>query len=238
MYSLLCGDCYQMIKDIPDNTVDLIVTDPPYIIDLCGGGQDEISKKKKRQAKELSEISKGFDLSLFEEFKRIQPKLNLYIFCSKNQLRDFINYFDGNYLWDLFVWYKTNAVPSINNNFMPDVEYCFHARERKVIVHGTTETASHIFVSPTNKADKKKYNHPTPKPTEFIRNIIYNSSVEGDTILDCFMGSGTTGEVAVDMNRNFIGIEINKEYYDTAKQRIETADKMANIIKSNELVLF
>ena len=52
------------------------------------------------------------------------------------------------------------------------------------------------------------------------------------------MGSGTTGEVAVDMNRNFIGIEINKEYYDAAKQRIETADKMANIIKSNELVLF
>lgn len=64
------------------------------------------------------------------------------------------------------------------------------------------------------------YKHPTIKPLDIIKNLIINSSQEGDTVLDCFMGSGTTGVACKELNRNFIGMEINEEYYQIAKDRI------------------
>ena len=82
---------------------------------------------------------------------------------------------------------------------------------------------------PTNKADKKKYNHPTVKPLEIIENLIINSSEENQIVLDPFMGSGTTGEASIKLNRNFIGIEIDKTYFNTAKERIERIEKVKNM---------
>ena len=70
-------------------------------------------------------------------------------------------------------------------------------------------------------SDKKKYGHPTIKPLEFIRKVIRNSSVAGDVILDSFMGSGTTAVACILENRNYIGFEVNKKYYDIALKRIE-----------------
>ena len=66
----------------------------------------------------------------------------------------------------------------------------------------------------------KRY-HPTEKPIRLMKKIIEDYTKEGDTILDCFMGSGTTGIAAVNMNRNFIGFEIDDKYFNIAKKRIE-----------------
>ena len=77
-----------------------------------------------------------------------------------------------------------------------------------------------FYVSKKNLQDKRLYRHPTIKPLEIIKNLIINSSNEGDTILDCYMGSGTTGVACKELNRNFIGFEINENYFNIAKDRI------------------
>ena len=78
-------------------------------------------------------------------------------------------------------------------------------------------------MSGVNQVDKKKYKHPTIKPLPFIENHIINSSKEGDLVLDCFCGSGTTLVGAIKTKRNFIGFEIDKGYYEIAKQRVAEA---------------
>ena len=83
------------------------------------------------------------------------------------------------------------------------------------------ENAKTFYISPLNQKDKKKYNHPTIKPLGLIEKFIKNSSHKGDIVLDCFMGSGTTGVACKKLERDFIGIEINKDYYEIAKNRIE-----------------
>ena len=72
-----------------------------------------------------------------------------------------------------------------------------------------------------NLADKKLYKHPTCKPVSILENLIINSSHENDIILDPFMGSGSTGIACLNTNRKFIGIELNKNYFEIAKKRIE-----------------
>ena len=82
------------------------------------------------------------------------------------------------------------------------------------------------FITPTNAKDKELYKHPTCKPVEILQNFIINSSNENDAILDPFMGSGSTGVACINTHRNFIGIEINAKYYETAKTRLISQKKL------------
>lgn len=82
------------------------------------------------------------------------------------------------------------------------------------------EHAKTVFVQPINSEDKRVFGHPTIKPLNIIQTLILNSSREGETVLDCFMGSGTTGVACAKLNRNFIGMEINEDYYRIASIRI------------------
>lgn len=91
------------------------------------------------------------------------------------------------------------------------------------------EDAKTLFVSPINNKDKEKYKHPTIKPIRLIEKLVRNSSNENDVVLDCFMGSGTTGVACVNENRNFIGMEIDKEYFDIASERIRSAERQKAI---------
>lgn len=78
-----------------------------------------------------------------------------------------------------------------------------------------------FFLYPINIKDKKKWKHPTIKPESLIRKLIRNSSRENDIVLDCFMGSGTTAVSCIKEKRNYIGFEINKEFYNTCLKRIK-----------------
>ena len=98
-------------------------------------------------------------------------------------------------------------------------------REKGVKIHGTFETKKTHYETPLWVKDKKLYNHPTCKPVFMVENFIVNSSLQNEIVLDPFMGSGTTGEASIKNNRKFIGIEIDKKYFGTAKQRIEDVDK-------------
>jgi len=90
-----------------------------------------------------------------------------------------------------------------------------------VKLYGDCHTKRKWYASNLNVADKKLYGHPTIKPLQIIQNFVVNSSVEGDTVLDCFMGSGTTGVACRNLNRNFIGIEIDPKYFEIAQKRLE-----------------
>ena len=80
-----------------------------------------------------------------------------------------------------------------------------------------------VYTSKVNKKDKSEFGHPTCKPVDLMEKFITNHSEEGFTILDPFMGSGSTGVAAKNLNRNFIGIELDQGYFDIAKNRIENA---------------
>lgn len=220
---LIKGDSAVQLATIPDSSIDLVIIDPPYEIAKSGGG-GSFGKRAHLQELEKANITKGYDYSILNELVRVMKKINIYIWCNKEQLRRYIDFFeDLGCSTELLTWHKTNPVPTCNNKYLSDTEYLLFFREKGVKLYGRYATKRKYYVTATNKRDKDKYRHPTIKPLEIIENLIINSSKEGDTVLDCFMGSGTTGVACVNTNRQFIGIEIDQEYFETAKQRINNA---------------
>ena len=216
------GDCYELIKKIPDKSIDLIIIDPPYDINANGSG-GAFGKEKRQYHNEVKKLSDGITNLILDELVRVMKKINIYIWCNKNQLKQYINYFeDLGATTDLLTWHKTNPVPTCNNKYLSDTEYLLYFRKDGVRMYGTYSTKKKYYVTATNKEDKKLYKHPTVKPLNIIKNLIINSSLETDVVLDCFCGSGTTCVAAKELNRKFIGIEINEEYYKTAINRVNS----------------
>lgn len=217
------GDCLDLIKEIPDKSIDLIITDPPYEIYANGSG-GAFGKEKRSYHEEVKTLSDGINNDILCEMVRVMKKINIYIWCNKNQLRQYIDFFENlGCKTDLLTWHKTNPVPTCNNKYLSDTEYLLYFRKDGVPMYGTYATKKKYYVTPTNKADKDKYGHPTIKPLDIIQNLIKNSSKEGDVVLDPFVGSGTTAVAAVTMERHYIGYELEKEYVDIAEKRIEEA---------------
>lgn len=217
---LFNGDCQEILKNIPDKSIDLVVTDPPYEFDSDGGG-GAFGSKNEKYHNELKEanITRGFDENILAELIRVMKKVNIYIWCNKKQIHKYLDYFEK-YNVTILTWHKSNPVPMCSNKYLSDTEYCLHFRETGVKIYGNFKTKFTYWITPLNQKEKKLYGHPTIKPLNIIENLIINSSNENDTVLDCFMGSGTTGVACKKLNRNFIGIEISKEYFEIAKKRI------------------
>lgn len=104
---------------------------------------------------------------------------------------------------------------------MNDKEYCLYFRKNGYCNPKSYIDAKTVWYLPINMSDKKKYKHPTIKPLRIIKTLIKNSSNEGDIVLDCFSGSGTTCVAAKELNRQYIGIEIDPEYHKISMDRLE-----------------
>lgn len=167
-------------------------------------------------------MDKGFNFDILKEFIRVMKYINIYIWIDKLQLKSIMDFFlQFSVYYDFIIYHKLNCIPAINNCYLPDKEICLFFREKgKTRLGGTVETKNTVYSLPTNKNDKKLYNHPTIKPMEIISNMIFNSSNEGDIVLDPFIGSGTTAVCAQELNRNFIGYEINNGFYKIACDRL------------------
>ena len=214
-------DCMEGLKLLDDNSIDLVVMDPPYLLNL---NKTKNTKSCNRYANDLLKLKDGFDLKVLDILIQKMKKINIYIYCSKRQVKDILNYFsDKNCNHEILTWHKQNPSPLTNNNYLPDTEYILFFREKGVRLYGNYHTKRKYYISGTNQVDKKKYKHPTIKPLQLIEYHIENSSKEGDVVLDCFCGSGTTLVGAINKNRKFIGFEIDKEYYEIAKKRVEEA---------------
>lgn len=226
--NLYNGDCIEILKNIPDKSVDLVVIDPPYEIETSrvnpSAKTGAFGATKRNYHNEILPLTDGIRNNVLNDLVRVMKKINIYIWCNKTQLRQYIDYFeDLGCNTELLSWHKTNPVPTCNNKYLSDTEYLLFFREKGVKLYGSYATKRKYYVSPTNKADKDEYGHPTIKPLDIIQNLIINSSNENDTVLDCFMGSGTTGVACVNTGRKFIGIELDEKYFNIAQDRINNA---------------
>jgi len=237
---LLNGDCLERMKEIPDGSVDLILTDPPYDIkNTKAGGNSPLAKSMQKMNDQIRDanIVSGFNIAILDELVRIGKTINMYFFCNKSQLPMYIEYFvsDRGCGFDLIKWVKTNAMPTYNNKYLSDTEYCFYARKGGYCNPQNYKDASTLYLDKLNISDKKLYNHPTIKPLPLVERLIRNSSHDGDIILDPFMGSGTTGVAALRNNRKFIGIELDPAYYGIACDRVLTEASLCSTVSLSNI---
>ena len=213
---LILGDCLEKMKDIPDNSVDLVLTDPPYGLDIVKAdriGYDGSSKTGvagfgvvKNTLYEPSDWDKKIpSKEIFDEIFRV----------SKNQI-----IFGGNYFIDylnptqcMLIWDKRCKNHYVNN--FSDCEIAWTSFNKPARVF------RHLWMGMLRDSERAKHYHPTQKPVALMEWIIKNYSKDGELILDPFMGSGSTGVAALKLQRRFIGIELDKNYFKIAKERIE-----------------
>lgn len=217
-------DCISWIKDVPDNAIDLVIIDSPYKIRKKTHEVNSLAIAVKKYNLELQRdnLIDEYDKSILKELIRVMKKINIYIWCNGEQVPFYIDYFvnKNKCKMDILVWNKTNAMPLYNNKYMTDKEYCLYFRKGGYCNPSCYKDAKTVFYLPINQKDKKKWIHPTIKPLSIIRALIRNSSKENDVVLDCFLGSGTTAVACILENRKYIGVELNKKYYDIANKRI------------------
>jgi len=225
------GDCYELIKQIPDKSIDLIYTDIPYLLTLGGGGNSRIAKNIIEKQKSIQFVSQGIDYKILNEFIRVTKKINCFIWCSKLQIVEILKYFvcEHKCNFEILVWLKSNPIPQTNNVWLADVEYCLYFRESGVPLNDGYHLKSKWYQSPINKRDKDVFDHPTIKPLELVKRHISHTTQENDLVLDCFIGSGTTAIACKELNRNYIGIEIDPRWHKIAVDRLDNVDARGQI---------
>jgi DNA modification methylase len=235
-------DSYQAIKDIPDKSIDCIYVDVPYLYNQGGFGNSDLGKRQQKKRLELRDngLENGINFSIFDEFVRIMKRNNIFIWCSKLQLNDIMNYFIpkvANY--ELMVWCKSNPSPTTNNTWLPDVEYCLYFRDKGVELNDGYELKSKWFVSPINKEDKDLYDHPTIKPLELVKRHLLHVTQPNDIVADFFLGSGTTCVAAKELGRRYLGFENNEDYFQIAKDRLMGINQIERkLIENGQTSLF
>lgn len=219
------GDARELIKQVPDKSVDLIVTDPPYDMRSSplsmGGLLKNRAKGSYDEIKEMN-IYKGFDLSILDEFDRVMRKINIYLWCNKEQVYDYLTHYvkEKGCNFELLVWAKNNPPPFFNGHYLKDKEYCLYFWEKGVKPKIAYERGKTVYVTNTNVYDKDRFMHPTIKPIEIIENLIRNST-GGGVVLDPFAGSGTTCLACKHLGIEYIGFEINPKYHKIACDRLQ-----------------
>lgn len=238
---LLKGDALEILKELDPKYADLIFADPPYNLSgenylTCKSGK--IAKCDKGSWDQIKNIHE-FNRKWVEECVRVLKydgtiwiSGTLHNHPSIGVILKQLN------LWIIndIIWFKPNAPPLIQKNrFVPSTELIWVASKSKryyfnydvAVKLSNGKQMRNLWEIP---AERHKTPHPTEKPEKLLERIILIGSKEGDTILDPFMGSGTTGVVAKRLNRNFIGIEIDEKYYDIAQTRIDNTPIENNIL--------
>lgn len=209
MINLVNADCIEAMSKLSDKSIDLTVTDIPY---------GEVNRKSSG----LRNLDKGkadivtFNLSeLVDEICRL-TKGSIYIFCGTEQVSEIRKRMVENKMSTrLCIWEKTNPSPMNGDKiWLSGIECCVFGRFPKATFNEHCKNTVFRYPCGRNKI------HPTQKPEELIEKLVLASSNAGDLVLDPFSGSGTTAVVCKKNNRNFIGFELNKEYYDKAVDRI------------------
>ena len=215
------GDCLSILPKLPDNSIDLVVIDPPYEQEFHGGGQQKRAKDYTVVKGNTDFMNEGFDYEhVFPEFIRVCKIPNIICFCSNKQITKLMSWFEQHKLNPtLTAWKKINACPLGNGKYISDMEFAVFARGKNVPWNKEASYKIKYKCKSYPFVGKGKL-HPAEKPLDLIKEYVELHSLEGQTVLDCYMGSGTTGIACLDLNRNFIGIELKKEHFETAKNRI------------------
>ena len=214
MIKLLQGDCMKLMNNIPNESIDLVLTDIPY---------NEVNRKDnglRKLDKENADIL-TFDLINFLEQLYDKAKSTIIIFCGKEQVSIIHSFFNdkqkkGKGTVRQLIWEKSNPSPMNGQHiYLSGVENAIWFKKRGGTFNAHCKNT--VFKYPIGRSKL----HPTEKNHLLLQELILDNSNENDLILDPCMGSGSTGVVALQNNRNFLGIELNQNYFEIAKNRLE-----------------
>ena len=213
MIKLLQGDCMKLMNNIPNESVDLVLTDIPY--NKVNRKDNGLRKLDKENADVLT-----FDLISFLEQLYDKAKSTIIIFCGKEQVSIIHSFFNnkqkkGKGTVRQLIWEKSNPSPMNGQHiYLSGVENAIWFKKRGGTFNAHCKNT--VFKYPIGRSKL----HPTEKNHLLLQELILDNSNENDLILDPCMGSGSTGVVALQNNRNFIGIELDENYFNIAENRI------------------
>ena len=220
---LMQGDCLERTKEIPDDSVDLILTDPPYNI-----ARDNNFHTMGRAGIDFGEWDKGFDqFSWMNDIPRLLAKNgSVIIFNDWKNVGEIAKYGEqlGLTIKDMIRWEKSNPMPrNKDRRYITDYEVAVWLTmpKAKWVFNRQSDTYDRPLVKGSLTPKSEKVGHTTQKPVYLMKKLLETHSNIGDVVLDPFMGSGTTGTACANLGRNFIGIELDWDYYNIAKGRIE-----------------
>lgn len=231
-YQILQGDCFDKLKEIPDGSVNLIFTDPPYNLARYSTGNLKFDWRTDIN----NDIAKWDETplhpsQLVDEFKRIlAPNGNIFVFCSYNLVGEYHKVFDPVFdTFQFFIWHKRNPVPNIRkSSFLNSCEMIICCWNKGHTWNFLGQNEMHNFIESSIcmgtervKDENGKNLHPTQKPLKVLNKIIEIASNPNDIVLDCFCGVGSTGVSALQLGRRFIGIECEEKYVDATRKRLE-----------------
>ena len=218
------GDCLEVMKEIEDNNVDIVITDPPYKTITGGRNNGRNTKRPKGILNENNGLFEHQDIKISswmpEIYRILKDGSHCYIFTNVLNLQEMLDEASkaGFKLHNILVWEKNNCTPS--QYYMKNCEYVLFLRKGKA--KWINNIGSSKTVHKFNNIIGNKL-HPTEKPVDLLEYYLLNSSEPNDIVFDPFMGSGSMGEVAIKNDRRFIGIELDPSYFQIAKNRIERA---------------
>lgn len=205
-----------LINSLPNNSVDLIVTDPPYKVVSGGGGNGKNSVRPQGMlSRHDGKLFNHTDIKISdwmpEIFRVLKEESHCYIFTNVLNLSEMLieSKKIGFKLHNLLVWEKNNCTPS--QYYMKNCEYILFLRKGKA--KWINDIGGSKTVHQFNNIIGHK-THPCEKPINLLKLYINNSSKENDVVLDPFCGTGSTLKASKELNRQYIGYEIDKEYFD------------------------
>lgn len=223
---LLNGDCLSELHKIPNEVIDLLVTDPPYKTTSRGnaGNSGGMLQKKINMSGQVFEYNNIDCANYAPEFYRIlKDGSHCYVMTNHINLINMLNTFtqSGFHFIKSLIWDKGNKI--MGQYYMSQFEYILFFRKGKGVKINHCGTSDILSVPNKKLKDSNGKNlHDTEKPVELMKILIDNSSKENDIVIDPFMGIGSTGVAAKELNRRFVGIEIDETYFNIAKRRIKT----------------
>lgn len=210
-------DCMVGMTNIPDESVDLIVTDPPYLVKYKTGWRKDKSHKFTNEI--LNDDNENLVRNYISECHRIMKEdTAMYMFCSSSKVdffkRELEKFFT---IRNMIIWVKNNhTAGDLVSSFGRKYEIVFLVNKGRSKFNGKRVSDVWEF----KRVVGKKQLHQNQKPLEMIEQCIEKHSTVGDVVFDGFMGSGTTAVACVNTGRNFIGFELDKDYYEIAQKRI------------------
>ena len=220
---LIFGDCIEKMKQIPDESIDLIVTDPPYLMKY----KSKMRKDKTHDfcSEILNDDNEELIIDYIKECYRIlKNDTAMYMFCNSNRVDFFKQHLElnGFKIKNMIIWVKNNRTAGdLKAQFGKQYEIIFLVNKGRKIFNGKRITDVWEF----DRVAGKKQLHQNQKPVELLEQCILKHSDENDIVFDGFMGSGSTGIACLNTNRRFIGIELEEKYFNMAKERIENHKK-------------
>lgn len=215
---------------IPDKSVDLVLTDPPYLFVPGGGKNPRFNLGKMASGSYLNEHMSGFGEEQIEELlNALKPKFkktyNAYFFCSELQLVFYLRWaFEHKLRYNVLIWDRQNRMLLSQKFFRSNIDYIVRiygngqSLHEPIVSDGIDKMELYSKIKSMQQGDET--DHETEKPVQLLKDFINLSSNEGDVVLDPFLGSGSTVVACLETQRHYIGFEINKQIYEMAKNRI------------------